>query len=370
MPITHLNDSHRKDSDDKKKIISNEILKDLYRKDNEFDSSNLNQNSNLISQSKLQNVKSLKYSGENLENYDLKNSKTIRNERIFELIKTENTIRTVKIKDIIKESKIIKTIVFNINNQENQGFLKPRAGQFVMIWVPGVNEIPMSISGYDNNYWSVTVKSVGECTREIQNLKIGDFIGVRGPLGNNFQYPNDYKEKKIILIGGGIGIAPLRCLAFELHEKNIPFVLIAGATCSNDSIFTKDFKNLNPNLVEIVYCTDDGSYGSKGVASEVFKDYIQNFSKDEISRFLVYTCGPEKMMYHIFQICEKFKIDIQASLERIMRCGCGICGLCALDPLGLLVCKDGPVFSSNDLRNLEDFGKYKRDLTGKKIPVD
>ena len=75
-------------------------------------------------------------------------------------------------------------------------------------------------------------------------------------------------------------------------------------------------------------------------------------------------------MYEVFQICEKYNIELQASLERIMRCGCGLCGLCVLDPLGLLVCKDGPIFSSNDLRNMEDFGKNKRDFSGKKISLN
>ena len=76
------------------------------------------------------------------------------------------------------------------------------------------------------------------------------------------------------------------------------------------------------------------------------------------------------MIFKIFKICEKYKIELQASLERIMRCGCGLCGLCAIDPLGLLVCKDGPIFNSESLSQMEDFGKYKRDFTGKKTLID
>jgi dihydroorotate dehydrogenase electron transfer subunit len=75
------------------------------------------------------------------------------------------------------------------------------------------------------------------------------------------------------------------------------------------------------------------------------------------------------MLYKLFQICVKHDIEFFASLERIMRCGCGLCGLCALDPLGLLVCKDGPIFSSIQLVKIEDFGKYTRDFTGKKINI-
>jgi dihydroorotate dehydrogenase electron transfer subunit len=75
------------------------------------------------------------------------------------------------------------------------------------------------------------------------------------------------------------------------------------------------------------------------------------------------------MLFKLFQTCIKHNIEFYASLERIMRCGCGICGLCALDPLGLLVCKDGPIFSSKQLEKIEDFGKYIRDFTGKKMNI-
>ena len=78
----------------------------------------------------------------------------------------------------------------------------------------------------------------------------------------------------------------------------------------------------------------------------------------------------EKTRQILLRVCEKHNIEYYASLERIMRCGCGLCGLCAIDPLGLLVCKDGPVFSLEILRKIKDFGKHKRDFSGKKIPID
>ncbi|MFX0188196.1 MAG: dihydroorotate dehydrogenase electron transfer subunit [Candidatus Hodarchaeota archaeon] len=283
---------------------------------------------------------------------------------------TENIVKTVRIKRVINDCKGVKTLIFNMKENSLEHYKIPKPGQFVMIWVPSIDEVPMSISGCDErNNWSITVKNVGECTNAIHNLKIGDYIGVRGPLGNYFEIPQD-NTKNIILIAGGIGIAPLRFLLSELSRLNCQFKIIQGAKVDSELIHINEFSKLETKNSEILYCTDDGSYGIKGFASATFENLIMKFSDHNLSNSIAYTCGPEKMIYKIFQICEKYNIELQASLERIMRCGCGLCGLCALDPLGLLVCKDGPIFKSQTLRQMEDFGKYKRDFSGKKIPIE
>ncbi|MFW9770556.1 MAG: dihydroorotate dehydrogenase electron transfer subunit [Candidatus Heimdallarchaeota archaeon] len=281
----------------------------------------------------------------------------------------ENIIETVKIKRITTHCIGIKTLEFNLKELNPSNYVAPQPGQFVMIWVPGVDEVPMSLSGSDENgNLAITVKNVGECSSAIHNLKKGDFIGVRGPLGNSFQLP---KERSTIsfLIGGGFGIAPLKYLASELSKKKFKTIIIEGAKIGEEIIFIDDFNTLDNDYSEIFYCTDDGSYGLEGMASETFKNLIKKRLKSDLANLKVYTCGPELMLFEIFQICEKYNIELEASLERIMRCGCGLCGLCAIDPLGLLVCKDGPIFNSKILREMDDFGKYKRDFTGKKINI-
>jgi len=125
-------------------------------------------------------------------------------------------MRTVKIQRIIDECDGVKTFMFNNPNAK-----LPKPGQFIMLWVPGVDEIPMSISGCDKaGNWSITVKNVGECTNAIHNLEIGEFIGIRGPLGNHFKLPTD-KSKEIILVGGGLGNAALKYLATQLDASKI-----------------------------------------------------------------------------------------------------------------------------------------------------
>lgn len=281
---------------------------------------------------------------------------------------TKNQIKTVKIKNIREECEGVKTITFNVKNILDND-TKPMPGQFLMVWVPGVDEIPMSLSAADwNGNWSITVKNVGECSNALCNLSIGDYIGVRGPLGNSFTIPKENLES-IFLIGGGTGIAPLRYLAIELHRKKLQFTFIEGAKEKEEIISINQFDALRSISPNILYCTDDGSLGSEGFASNIFKKEIQKYSQKELSNGRAYTCGPEIMMKEVFNICEKYDITMEASLERMMRCGCGLCGLCALDPLGLLVCEDGPIFDSETLRKVDDFGKYKRDITGKKLEI-
>ncbi|MFW9879403.1 MAG: dihydroorotate dehydrogenase electron transfer subunit [Candidatus Thorarchaeota archaeon] len=283
---------------------------------------------------------------------------------------TENTIRTVKVNKVIDECKGVKTIIFNMKTNGVYNYIVPKPGQFVMVWVPGIDEIPMSISNCDDiGNWAITVKNVGECTNAIYNLKIGDYIGIRGPLGNHYKIPDD-SEKEIFLIGGGIGMAPLKFLSTDLLKRNIKHTIIEGAKISNDLIFIEYFKGLNVSHSKIHFCTDDGSYGTKGVVSDVFKRMIKELSKSQVSKVIVYSCGPERMLFKLFQICQEYHIEFYASLERIMRCGCGLCGLCTLDPIGLLVCKDGPIFDLATLKKIQDFGKYQRDFTGKKIIIE
>lgn len=277
---------------------------------------------------------------------------------------TRNIIETVRIKSIIDECEGTKTFVFK--RKESSA---PKPGQFVMVWVPGVDEIPMSISSYKSNgEWAITVKDVGDCTNSIHQLKVGDYIGVRGPLGNFFKMPQK-TNKHIFLIGGGIGMAPLRFLATELVKLGFNFKLIEGAKEQNEILFINEFHEYHDEDLEFHYCTDDGSFGDKGFATDLFENLIKNLDIEVVKNSVVYTCGPEVMMYKILQICVEKRIEMYASLERIMRCGCGLCGLCVLDPLGLLVCKDGPVFNSDNLVEIKDFGKFKRDFSGKRISV-
>jgi dihydroorotate dehydrogenase electron transfer subunit len=278
------------------------------------------------------------------------------------------SIRSVKILSIREECDDIKTFFFNLKKDYPESYIRPVPGQFVMVWVPGVDEVPMSISGCTrDDTWSISVKKVGECTAALHEMKVGDYIGIKGPLGNGFTRDT---LSKAFLVGGGIGMAPLQFLAAELYKHNRPFLVVQGTKTKSELAFDKCIGAISDHIHNVHYCTDDGTFGQSALATDVLDEVIRNHLEDEDAiRIVVYACGPEKMLVEALKVCEKHGVEMQASLERMMRCGCGLCGLCAMDPTGDLVCKDGPVFPSEKLKQMDNFGKTYRDITGKEIPI-
>ena len=256
-----------------------------------------------------------------------------------------NMPRTTTIIETIDEARDIKTLKFKF-----AGEIKP--GQFFMIWIPKVDEIPMSVSYIDKDIKGITFRKIGDATNSLYKLKRGDKIGVRGPYGNGFKISG----KKILFVGGGTGIATLAPAIEQAQHKKISSTVILGVK-NKDELFFED--RLQKSNVEVYISTDDGSNGYKGFASEFAKDLL---NKEKFSSVL--TCGPEIMMKRLLEICEN--TPFQASLERYMKCGIGLCGQCCVGE-GLRVCVEGPVFDGKKLKKTEDFGVYKRNAAGRKI---
>jgi dihydroorotate dehydrogenase electron transfer subunit len=257
---------------------------------------------------------------------------------------------SVKVSAKIKETERITTLLFDIPHQS----LEINPGQFFMVWVPGVDEIPMSVSLWEPPTAGISVQDVGEATKALTKLTEGDWLGIRGPFGSYYTT----NSQKALVVGGGIGMAPLRPLVYNLLQQGAMVTLLVAARTKSQLLFY-DFAGRIDSDLHVEIATDDGSMGSRGLAIEVAQDLIKNTMFDTI-----YTCGPELMMVGLLNLAQKENLRFQASLERYMKCGCGICGTCALDPTGDLVCKEGPVFTTKDLLELEEFGKYYRDSTG------
>ncbi len=225
-------------------------------------------------------------------------------------------------------------------------------GQFFMVWIPGVDEIPMSVSQITSTVKGITFRSIGDATQALYRLKKGDKIGIRGPYGNGFTLVG----KRLLFVGGGTGIAMLAPLVEQAHKKRLKSTVILGVRTNDQLIFEDRFQKAGAS---VLVSTDDGSKGYKGFASEVAKDII---TKERIDA--IYTCGPEQMMKSLLNSSKT--IPFQASLERYMKCALGICGQCCVGQ-GLRVCIDGPIFEGKVLRKIKDFGVYRRDAAGRKI---
>lgn len=247
---------------------------------------------------------------------------------------------SAEIVKIVNETRNIKS--FHLSTD----FPDSTPGQFIMVWIRGVDEIPMSLS-YSN---AITVQKVGEATRAMFKLRKGDSIGVRGPYGNGFKIIG----RRNLIIAGGAGAAALAMLAEKASERGIEVTTLLGARTEAELLFTKRFEKAG----ELLVATDDGTQGHKGFVTELIKEVDLNFDQ-------IYVCGPELMMAKVLEKIRKSNI-VQLSLSRYTKCGIGLCGSCCIDPSGLRACKEGPVFTGDILKN-SDLGKYIRDGSGKKV---
>ncbi len=265
-------------------------------------------------------------------------------------------MRVTEIKKVTRESTEVKQIFFK-DNQCSQA--KP--GQFIMIWLPGFDEIPMSISSTrPSGLVSVAVREVGEATKLLHKKQAGDFIGVRGPLGNNFQL----KAGNALLIGGGTGISPLVFLAKELVQAKSEITFLIGAKTKKELLFHSRIRQINStSRFDVLASTEDGSYGYEGIVTDLVQEVMEKEHFD-----IIYACGKELMLLEILRLAQKFETPLQVSLERFMRCAIGLCGSCTIGKYR--VCVDGPVFTGTQLKEVEaEFGRVKRGLNGHKILV-
>ncbi len=258
----------------------------------------------------------------------------------------QKKIQICKVQEIVNETPTIKTFFFDTT-------IYALPGQFVMVWLPGVDEIPMSLS-YVGKRPAITVAKVGQATAEMHELSKGSRLGIRGPYGHGFNL-DDYQD--VLAVAGGCGSAPIGP-ALELAMVNSQrLTYLVGARNKSELLFKSRAQNLG---IPVEICTDDGSEGYHGFVSNRMVELLKTKRYD-----LIITCGPEAMLKKVVDIALENKIPIQASMERYMKCGLGICDSCALD--GYHVCRDGPVFSGELLAKFNEFGKSHRDPCGRVV---
>lgn len=247
----------------------------------------------------------------------------------------------------------VKSIILSV---EDLPRISP--GQFVMAWIPGFEEIPLSPSFQEGRILRLTVAAVGSTSQEFHKLKVRDRVLVRGPYGRGFTLT----YKKPLIIGGGYGIAPLLYTAYKYVKNSVKPEVVIGGKTRNHLYHLSELENLG---LKVYPYTEDGSFGFKGVAT----DYLV---EAELSKYdAILACGPEKMMYNIYRVLEEKNVlelfNVEFSLERIIKCGVGICGSCSIG--GYLVCRDGPVFKIEELKGTE-FGYWMRGWSGERVEID
>jgi dihydroorotate dehydrogenase electron transfer subunit len=236
-----------------------------------------------------------------------------------------------------------------------------------MLWMPRpadgsaaadvTDMVPISVSDSDGTRFDVTVKAVGATTQELLRYGEGMSLGVIGPLGNSFRFESG---RRSLVVGGGMGVAPLLFVLKEAKREGQRVTAVLGARTVTGLVFERELEREADDLVIV---TDDGTRGAKGMITEFLErdSFLDGFER-------VYCCGPELMMAKVLEIVAARGIQGQFSLERYMYCGSGGCGSCTID--GRRVCKDGPVFDSAELLEMPSFGRRTRTREGTPVDVE
>jgi len=230
----------------------------------------------------------------------------------------------------------------------------PRPGQFTMLYVYGVGEVPVSVSGFrpggpGGQVLVQTIRAVGAVTRALCAAAPGDMIGVRGPFGTDWQL-HGADGRDVLVVAGGIGLAPLRPVLLTALAERARYdrvVLLVGARSPDELIFTRELDTWRRRDADVRVTVDHGGAGwtgQVGLVTRLIDDAIEDPADTA-----AFVCGPEIMM----RLCSEALVDrgvpatdIRVSLERNMQCGAALCGHCQLGPL--LLCRDGPVVSYAD----------------------
>lgn len=234
----------------------------------------------------------------------------------------------------IIENKKIASNIYQMIVECPEVVAKCKPGQFVSVLCGSVLlRRPFSIASVEGNNFQLIYKLVGEGTEYLSGIKPGKTIDLIGPLGNGFSIT----DKKALLIGAGVGIAPVIYLSKALKEKDIPFNMLAGFQSYID------IKDLN--IPEALLITEDASGKQQGRVTEFLEEAIIKHKPQKI-----YACGPQVVLKYAVDLAVKENIDIEVALEEKFACGIGVCMGCIIEvyenneKVNKRICKDGPVF--------------------------
>ncbi|MDA8231002.1 MAG: FAD/NAD(P)-binding protein [Magnetospirillum sp.] len=230
------------------------------------------------------------------------------------------------------------------------------AGQFNMLYVFGIGEVPISISGDpgDGGKLIHTTRAVGAVTRAMDSMRAGDVVGVRGPFGTPWPVEEAFGHD-LVFVAGGVGLAPLRPAIYQAMANRQRFgkvVVLYGARTPDDILFRRELERWRGRFDMEVHVTVDRGNPKWSGNVGVVPNLIAHAGFDPLST-TAFVCGPEVMMRYTALALEKNGVGregIFLSMERNMKCGCGLCGHCQWGPH--FVCKDGPVYRYDRIADL------------------
>ncbi len=262
--------------------------------------------------------------------------------------------RPFRVKDITPESH--DTMTLDLQPENPEGELDFAPGQFNMLYAFGVGEVPISISGSSNGKarYLHTIRDVGKVTHALNSLEPGQKVGLRGPFGNSWPI-EEAQGKDIVIMAGGIGLAPLRPAVHALIARRDQYnniALLYGSRTKKDLLFLPELESWKKkNGIQVKVTIDTGGRGWRGNVG-VVTSLVSRVSFDP-SNCIAMICGPEIMMK--FSVLELVHNGLgeeknYITMERNMKCAVGFCGHCQFGPA--FICKDGPVFRYDRIKQL------------------
>jgi NAD(P)H-flavin reductase len=261
---------------------------------------------------------------------------------------------TVTIAEIVSEIEGVATYRLCLDAGSHADAYRFRPGQFNMLYLPGAGESAISMSGdeYALNSWIHTVRVAGNVTQMLANLRCGDTLGLRGPFGTGWPV-DELMGMDVVIVAGGLGLAPLRPLIYHLIHDRSRFgdiTLIIGARTAEGLLYRGEYERWAAAGIDVQLTVDRATTGWTGNIGVVTAP-LDRLNLADNHRARVVTCGPEVMMKYVALsgLHKGIAADqIWVSMERNMQCAAGLCGHCQLGPA--FICKDGPVMRYDRLR--------------------
>lgn len=269
-------------------------------------------------------------------------------------------VHTAVIKRIEEEVDLVATCHLGFQDPQTAAEYRFKPGQFNMLYLPGAGEVPISLSENPRatETWAHTIRVAGNVTRTMAKLRMGETIGLRGPFGTGWPI-EECVGRDVIMVAGGIGLAPLRPAIYALlneRDRYGQINLLYGARTPETILYTREYPSWDRQQMLVKTTVDRSSPGwtrNVGVVT-ILLERLRTFDPDNT---VVMCCGPEVMMKFTAITAMARGIDptrIWITTERNMQCAIGLCGHCQLGPE--FICKDGPVFRYDriaDLMNIE-----------------